>query len=120
MMEGGLSMEQIYEAFGNDGYKLAYQILTELDLELEADHRVGIKPNLVLAKESAQGATTDPELTAGVIEYLKELGIDEILILESSWVGAETEEAFKECGYLELAEEYDIELYNLKDDTARD
>jgi uncharacterized protein (DUF362 family) len=109
-------MGQIYQAFGEDGYELAYQLLEELDLNLDSDLQVGLKPNLVLAKESAQGATTDPELTAGVIAYLQEKGIEDIIIMEGSWVGANTESAFEACGYKDLAEEYNVELYNLKDD----
>ncbi|MFO7819819.1 MAG: DUF362 domain-containing protein [Halanaerobacter sp.] len=113
-------MGKIYQAFGDDGYQLAYQLLEELELDLDRDMKVGLKPNLILAKESAHGATTDPDLTAGVIEYLKEQGIEEIVIMEGSWVGANTEEAFEECGYRSLAQEYDLELYNLKHDQTKD
>ena len=112
-------MTEIYQGFGQNGYQLAYQLLEEMNLNLDADFKVGLKPNLVLAKESAQGATTDPQLTAGVIAYLKEQGIEDIVIMEGSWVGANTESAFKECGYQELAQKYDIELYNLKYDQTR-
>ena len=113
-------MNKIYQAFGQDGHQLAYQLLEEINLNLDSDLKVGLKPNLVLAKESAQGATTDPQLTAGVIEYLKVQGVDDIVIMEGSWVGSKTEVAFKECGYKKLAQEYDIELYNLKHDQTRE
>ena len=113
-------MGRIYQAFGNDGFKLAYQLLTELNPELNVDYQVALKPNLVVAKDSKQGATTDPHLAAGVIEYLKEQGIEDIVIMEGSWVGADTERAFKECGYQELAQEYDLELYNLKQDATQE
>ena len=113
-------MGKIYQAFGDDGYQLAYQLLEELELDLDRDMKVGLKPNLILAKESAHGATTDPDLTAGVIEYLKEQGVEEIVIMEGSWVGANTEEAFEKCGYRSLTQEYDLELYNLKHDQTKD
>lgn len=36
--------------------------------------RIGIKPNLVVAASAENGATTHPELVAGVIDYLQEDG----------------------------------------------
>lgn len=35
---------------------------------------IGIKPNLVVAREASSGATTHPELVEGVIVYLQEKG----------------------------------------------
>ncbi len=77
---------------------------------------VGIKPNLVLASPAEEGATTDPEIVAGIIEYLQSLGVKKIKILEGSWVGENTENAFQTCGYNQLASKYNIELIDLKKD----
>ena len=35
--------------------------------------RIGIKPNLVVAAPASGGATTHPEIVAGVIEYLRNM-----------------------------------------------
>ena len=52
-------MSRIYQAFGNQGQQLVYKLLTRLEPELNSD-----------MKKSKQGATTDPEIVAGIIEYL--------------------------------------------------
>lgn len=72
--------------------------------------RVGIKPNLVSAVPASEGATTHPEVVEGLLQYLKEKGFREIAIMEGSWVGEKTENAFQVCGYRELAAKYGVEL----------
>jgi len=96
---------------------------------LEASHlkelvrpnmKVSIKPNLVLAKEASQGATTHPEVVEGIICYLRDLGVQDIEIIESSWVGGNTKRAYKVCGYEELSRRYNVPLFDLKDDELLD
>lgn len=82
------------------------------------DARIGLKPNLVVAKPSSSGATTDPALVGTVIEYLRERGYRNISIMEGSWVGDSTRRAFKVCGYEELSRKYQVPLVDLKQDTA--
>lgn len=84
--------------------------------EIEENALIGIKPNLVVAKPSSSGATTSPEIVAGLIEYLKSKGRDKIVILESSWVGERTPEAFKACGYENLSRKYNVPLIDLQKD----
>jgi len=81
--------------------------------------RIGIKPNLVVARDASEGATTHPEIAAGVIEYLKKNGFDNLVILEGAWLGASTKEAFKACGFSKLAKDYGIELIDTKTDKTR-
>ena len=52
--------------------------------------RIGIKPNLVSPSEASWGATTHPEIVAGIIEYLQERNFINIVIMEGSWVGDKT------------------------------
>ena len=72
--------------------------------------RIGIKPNLVSPSEASYGATTHPEVVEGLLQYLKEHGFSEITIMEGSWIGAKTKEAFKTCGYDTLAKRYGVAL----------
>ena len=69
---------------------------------------VGIKPNLVCPTPASYGATTHTEVVAGIIEYLAEGGISDVLIAEGSWVGDRTSEAYEYCGYRELCETYGV------------
>jgi uncharacterized protein (DUF362 family) len=80
--------------------------------------RVSIKPNLVMAKPAHLGATTHPEVVEGLIIYLRGLGVRDIEIIESAWVGGHTKRAFEVCGYGALSKKYGVPLYDLKDDAS--
>ena len=57
--------------------QMAFRLMREIDLQGdigERSLRIGIKPNLVLDAPASDGATTHPELVAGVIEYLRQEG----------------------------------------------
>ena len=86
---------------------------------LAADALIGIKPNLVVAKPHASGATTSPELVAGIIEHFQAQGYRRIVILEGSWVGGRTSEAFRICGYQALSETYGVPLVDLQHDGGK-
>ena len=47
-------------------------------------------------------------MVAGIIEYLKEHGFRDMVMLEGSWVGDKTREAFETCGFDRLEEEYQV------------
>jgi uncharacterized protein (DUF362 family) len=78
--------------------------------------KVLLKPNLVTDHKASTGATTTPEVVAGVIEFLQDHGVSDITVAEGSWTGCPTEKAFRACGYLELARRYGVKLVDLKKD----
>lgn len=90
------------------------------ELKIQPDSLIGIKPNLVVAKPSSSGATTSPDLVAGVIEHLQSKGFKNICILEGSWVGDRTARAFKACGYEELSKQYGVPLVDLQMDSYKE
>ncbi len=104
--------------YGDNPKQMVIKLLEAIRPEEEIDKNalIGIKPNLVVAKPSSSGATTSPEIVAGLIEYLKSKGHDKIVILEGSWVGDRTWEAFKVCGYQELSKKYNVPLIDLQKD----
>ena len=108
----------IHIIYGNDPCKMVYDALvkTQIANELNPQMHIGIKPNLVVAKPASQGATTSPLAVEGVIKYLRDNGIKNITIMEGSWVGDSTKQAYQVCGYEELARKYNIPLVDLKDD----
>jgi uncharacterized protein (DUF362 family) len=110
--------QEIHVIYGNDPQQMTYDILTKLRIaeELNPDMRIGLKPNLVVAKKASEGATTSPAIVEGVIRYLQDHGIRNIAVMESSWVGDSTKRAFKVCGYEEIARRYSVPLYDLKED----
>ncbi|MCL2221614.1 MAG: DUF362 domain-containing protein [Oscillospiraceae bacterium] len=111
----------IYISYGSDITKTAYDtlVLSDISKYLSAEHNVALKPNLVVPGPASNGAVTHPEVTEGVILYLREFGVKNIRIIESSWVGDSTKRAFKYCGYEELSRKYNIPLIDLKSDTVR-
>ena len=117
-----MKKNQIYMIHGLDYKEMTKELLRESGLEehlmqkrsfLKKDgkedldkFRIGIKPNLVSPSTADWGATTHPQIVAGIIEYLQECGYTNVVMLEGSWVGDKTEEAARVCGYLELSEKY--------------
>lgn len=80
---------------------------------------VALKPNLVCAGSPETGATTHPGVLSGCMEYLKEKGFSDILVIEGSWIGGNTQQSFKICGYDSVCKKYDVPFYDLKSDKVR-
>lgn len=115
---GGSDLALIY---GADPAPLVPALLDHLGAAAELPRRgvIGIKPNLILPRPAASGATTDPQLVEALIGWLRGHTAAEPVILESAWVGARTGEAFAACGYRELADRCGVELVDLKSDATR-
>lgn len=109
---------QILISYGDQAKKMVKEILrkTAVENKLNSDDLIALKPNLVNATKAKAGATTDPAVVAGTIEYLQARGFKNLMIIEGSWVGSDTDDAFELCGYNQLACNYNLPLYNLKED----
>ena len=68
---------------------------TNLSALVRPGMRVSITPNLVLAKPPELGATTHSEVVEGIICCLRDLGVSDIEIIESSWLGDDTKRAYR-------------------------
>lgn len=118
--EKGLTRKEILAVYGTDYKEMTKELLKEAVLEkqiLQKDFRIGIKPNLVSPSEASWGATTHPEIVAGIIEYLQERGFQNLVMLEGSWVGDSTKEAAELCGYYDLSEKYQVEFLDMQKDS---
>ena len=107
-------------AYGDKPQEMVPALLDHLAVaaQIPRGNTIGIKPNLVVAKPSYTGATTDPEIVASIVGYLQDHGFRKIEILESAWLGDSTQEAFRVCGYHELAQKYQVPLVDLKQDAS--
>jgi uncharacterized protein (DUF362 family) len=113
---------EILVIYGDEPEAMAFRLAEAAGLaEWIGDRHtfVGIKPNLVLARPAAEGATTHPEIARGLIAYLHRQGFTRLAILEGSWVGARTEEAFIRCGYRKLAADTGVLLIDTQQDRSR-
>ena len=105
--------------YGTEYKEMAKQLLEAANLAERIpskDARIGLKPNLVSPSEASWGATTHPQVVAGAIEYLQAHGFHNLVILEGSWVGDRTGEAFEVCGYSRLVQEYGVPFIDTQKD----
>ncbi|MCL2224970.1 MAG: DUF362 domain-containing protein [Defluviitaleaceae bacterium] len=109
-------------AYGTEIEKITYETLAASDISryLKADFSVAIKPNLVVPRPASDGATTHPEVVAGILRFLQDFGVaaGKISIVESSCIGDDTRHAFRACGYEPLREKYGVSLFDLKEDSC--
>lgn len=115
-----MDRNEIWKIYGTDYKNMTKRLLEEVCLEEEIgahNKKIGIKPNLVSASTADWGATTHPEIVAGIIEYLQERDFNNLLILESSWVGGRTSEALEVCGYNELCDRYQVPFLDIQKDS---
>lgn len=111
---------EIYMIYGTEYKEMTKKLLKDAELiERIPDKncRIGIKPNLVSPSDASYGATTHPEVVAGIIEYLQDNGCTQLVILEGSWVGSNTRDVISLCGYDSLAKKYQAELIDTQKDT---
>lgn len=111
---------KIYTIYGDDPSAMVVRLLEAADIAkvIPAGAKVSLKPNLVVARPAAGGATTHPEILAGVIEYLFAHDHRNVDIIEGSWVGDDTARAFAACGMAELGRRYGVKLHDLKTDAS--
>lgn len=116
-----MEKNEILKIYGTDYKAQTISLLEYSNLASEISDvslRIGIKPNLVTPSPASYGATTHPEIIAGIIEYLQANGFINITILEGSWVGDKTSEAFEYCGYNALAKKYNVKLIDTQKDSS--
>lgn len=113
-------MNKLFMAANEEPLKMTIDLLDAMNplTGRSKDITIGIKPNLVCASPASDGATTHPEIVEGIIIYLHNLGYMNIKIVEGSWVGDDTKQAFKICGYEELSKKYGVPLIDLKEDSS--
>lgn len=125
-----MKKNDLYMISGMEYKEMTKEILAQSDLwgeikkkanekQKDADQMlIGIKPNLVSPTEASYGATTHPEIASGIIEYLQERGCQQIVMLESSWVGDKTSESIEVCGYDRLVEKYHVPFWDMQVDES--
>src|SRR5690554_6257725 len=111
-------LNKLYVSYGQKAEQMVRELLEKINLAslIPAGSCIGLKPNLVVARPSEEGATTSPELVEGVIKYLQDHGFQQIVIAEGSWVGDRTTRAFEVCGYTDLSTRYGVKLIDLQRD----
>lgn len=81
-----MEKNEILMIHGKDYKEMTKRLLREAELDTRIPDRrcrIGIKPNLVSPTEASYGATTHPEIIAGILEYLQERNYENLVILEA-------------------------------------
>lgn len=116
-----MKKDEIYMIQGSDYKENTIKLLESLDLARDiGDHnkRIGLKPNLAVAKPAPSGATTHPELVDGLLTYLKDRGFENLVVLESSWIGESTSRAVRVSGILDVCKKHQVEFIDLQKDSS--
>ena len=79
------------------------------------DERILVKPNYIDASHPSTGVTTDARVVEGIIKFLEENSLGNIMIGEGSGM-ANTMRAFKVAGIDEVARRWEVDLIDLNDD----
>ena len=110
---------KIFVTSDSDGFEGARRVLEAYAELFRPGMKIALKPNLVVAKPASSGATTSPRIVAGIIEFLRDCGVQDITVMEGAWVGEDTERAWQACGFRELEKKYGVRLLDLKKDRTR-
>ncbi len=108
--------QRVVIAKGSDPYRTTLQALNYFkdEVSYKPCDRVVIKPNIVRPVASKKGITTDVRVVEAIIKFLRDRGVEDIIIAEGGNPG--TDKAFKILGFMELKMKYGVELVNLNKD----
>ncbi|UCE15731.1 MAG: DUF362 domain-containing protein [Candidatus Bathyarchaeota archaeon] len=89
--------------------------MIDVDEVLSEEKPVLIKPNYINANHPSTGITTDSRVIEGVVKFLKNRGVKDVLIGEGSGFG-DTFKAFRVAGVDKVAKRWNVGLINLNKD----
>ena len=89
--------------------------MIDVDKVLSEEKPILVKPNYIDASHPSTGITTDSRVIEGVVKFLKNRGLNKIVIGEGSGY-ADTFKAFEVAGVDEVAKRWNVELVDLNKD----
>ncbi len=113
----GASMSKVAVVRGTDPPDMVVRALETVDADqaVSADRPVLIKPNYVNTRHPSTGITTDSRVIEGVIAFLRQHDVKEIIIGEGTGFG-DTFEAFEVAGVDDVAERWAVKTVDLNKD----
>lgn len=108
----------IYIIYGKDVKFMIKQFFEYVDVKryIFIKSKIVIKFNLVVVKLYILGVIINLYIVEGIIEYLRENGFENIVILEGVWFGVFIKRVFEVCGYIEIVKKYGVKFIDIKDD----
>lgn len=114
-----LTKNEMMYVYGEDYVGMTVRLLRAADLAGmigDRNARIALKPNLVIAGRAEDGGVTHPEIVDGILTYLDETGFRNVIVIEGSWVGDDTDRAFRVSGIGAACEKHGVPYYNTKKD----
>ena len=101
---------------GEDPHEMLRKALGLVGAErlITCEGTVLIKPNYVVARHPSTGITTDSRIIDGLIKFVKDLGVENIIVGEGG--AGDTERAFDAVGIREVIKRWGVKLVNLNSD----
>ena len=108
-------MSKVAIVKGSRGHEPVHRALDLIDFReaLEGWDRVLVKVNFITTKTWDTGATTDPIVVEAIIQRLKELPV-EVVVVESDATITNATKAFRVTGMAEMCERNGVEWLNLR------
>ena len=102
---------------GEDPVNMTVEALEMIDASeaFRTDERILVKPNYIDASHPSTGVTTDARVVEGIIKFLEENSLGNIMIGEGSGM-TNTMKAFKVAGIDEVTKRWKVDLIDLNDD----
>ncbi|MEM2995409.1 MAG: DUF362 domain-containing protein [Candidatus Bathyarchaeia archaeon] len=112
-------MSKVSIVKGTDAVEVTVKALemvrSDLESVLSTKKPILIKPNYINASHPSTGITTDSRVVEGIIKFLRENGVDNIVVGEGSgWT--DTFQAFKVAGIDAVAKRWNVKLVDLNKD----
>lgn len=105
---------KVYIQQGKDEIKTTIKILERAKPNIE--NKVLIKPNLTLPASPDSNICTSLRVIEGIIQYLRNIGIKDVIVGEGAGGAKDMSKIFKITGYKELSERLNVPLINLNQD----
>ena len=101
--------------FGPDGYAATREALCAMPFDFAAwrDRRVLIKPNAGRCVGPNLGINTSPDVVAGVVDFLLEAGVRNLMVGDSPILGVTAMQTLEESGIAAVVRERDVALVDL-------
>lgn len=107
-------MTKVYIQQGKDPIKTTIEILKKANLKIK--EKVLIKPNITMPFPPKESICTSPKVIEGVVQYLRNTGIKDIVIGEGAGGAKDMSKHFEISGYKELSDRLNVPLINLNKD----
>lgn len=107
------SWQTVSVSGGLGAYENTFESLGRISIPDLREKKILIKPNAGRMFKPGEGVTTDPQVVAGVIDFLRKRGGEKIFLGESPILGVKTLEALEITGIAEVCRKRDIPLIDL-------